>query len=258
MTFNLVVFFFRHHASLILLVLHQLSRVFSTSRAEKNDGLLNLKVTGNRVSLAGPYLNFPSFVTYEIYESYSKGPRVLRVFFVAMTSNTYARTIRIKAKRRRQRKSHPLPWIQDCSKDLDLCKVSFYFFPWQITIFHHLGEDFWFTFPFASDKKIQEESWKFLNLESPKYLSIGAYCFGVNYNEFRIMVLFVWGGGAPYIFIYYMYFVFNSHIYPCFQLCIAFDCRCFQGGLCVILVMGCLCFCGVFFLKTAGLSSATR
>ena len=179
-------------------------------------------------------------------------------FFVAMTSNTYARTIRIKAKRRRQRKSHPLPWIQDCSKDLDLCKVSFYFFPWQITIFHHLGEDFWFTFPFASDKKIQEESWKFLNLESPKYLSIGAYCFGVNYNEFRIMVLFVWGGGAPYIFIYYMYFVFNSHIYPCFQLCIAFDCRCFQGGLCVILVMGCLCFCGVFFLKTAGLSSATR
>ena len=128
MTFNLVVFFFRHHASLILLVLHQLSRVFSTSRAEKNDGLLNLKVTGNRVSLAGPYLNFPSFVTYEIYESYSKGPRVLRVFFVAMTSNTYARTIRIKAKRRRQRKSHPLSWIQDCSKDLDLCKVSFTFF----------------------------------------------------------------------------------------------------------------------------------
>lgn len=62
-------------------------------------------------------------------------------FFLAMTSNTYARTKRKKAKRRRQRKSHPFSWIQDCSKDLDLCKVSFYFFPWQITIFHHLGED---------------------------------------------------------------------------------------------------------------------
>lgn len=106
MTFNLVVFFFRHHSSLILLVLHQLSMVFSTSRAEKIDGLLNFSkwwtwdqsYRNGWVSLAGPYLNFPSWKLHmrSIFEQTTKGPRVLRVFFLAMTSNMYARKIRKK------------------------------------------------------------------------------------------------------------------------------------------------------------------
>ena len=101
--------------------------------------------------------------------------------------------------------------------------MSFYLFPWQITMFHRLSEDFWFTFSFASNKKIQEGSWKALNLESPKYLPIGAYFFGVNYNEFRIMVLFVWGGRTIYIYILYVFCFQFSYlsllsIVHCFRL----------------------------------------